>query len=157
MKCLLLTILILVTPKFSEAQNEHSDMAQLDFMVGNWIGTSALINMDTISSEVPAHQKISYDLNKSILIIQHKSESLQLHTIVHYDKKDSTFYYTPYSERGVRKLRAEIKGGNFVVNASDSKRFVFKRLDKNSFTEYGEKLENGRWIRYFEDRYVIVQ
>ncbi len=140
------------------AQSTNNEpMDGLEFMIGNWIGTSAQINNDTIIKQVAAHQKISYDLERSIVIIDHKSESLQLHTIVHYDKNDSTYYYTPYSSQGVRKLRAELVNGDFVVNASSTKRFVFRRLDDNSFTEFGEKFENGKWSRYFEDRYIIVQ
>lgn len=154
---LLLLVLTSYLCELKAQPMDKSPMERLDFMIGNWLGTSALIDNDTITTQVPAHQKISFDLENSIVIIEHKSESLQLHTIVHYDKSDSTYYYTPYSSQGVRQLKAEFINGDFIVNASRTKRFIFRRIDKNSFTEYGEKFENGEWSRYFEDRYTLVE
>lgn len=154
---LLLLVLTTFLRELKAQSMDKSPMEGLDFMIGNWLGTSSLIDNDTITKQVSAHQKISFDLENSIVIIEHKSESLQLHTIVHYDKSDSTFYYTPYSSQGVRQLKAEMTNGDFVVNASSTKRFIFRRIDENSFTEFGEKFNNGKWSRYFEDNYTLVE
>ncbi|NER12037.1 hypothetical protein GWK08_01165 [Leptobacterium flavescens] len=132
-------------------------MEKLNFMIGNWVGTSTVYDKGEVSKQVPAYQKISYDLNKSIVVIELHSELLQLHTIIYYDEKDKTYYYNPFSERGVRKLPAEYKDGQFIVNSSDTNRFIFGRTSENGFREYGERLVDGKWVKYFEDNFKDIQ
>ena len=128
-------------------------MDKLSFMIGDWVGISAVYENGEISKQVPAFQKISYDLNKSIVVIELHSESLLLHTIIYYDEKDQTYYYNPFSKNGVRKLPAAYKDGQFIVSSSETNRFVFGRPSEHTFREYGEKLVDGKWEKYFEDNF----
>ncbi len=155
-KIFLLTFLFLSTFAFSQ-NTKQEKMQQLRYMTGDWIGTSKVYENGVVTNEVPAFEKISYDLDKTILVIQLKSESLQLHTIIYYDEKDQTFYYNPFSKNGARKLPAEFKDGQFVVHASDKKRFIFAPMPNGGFKEYGEKLVDGKWMIYFEDVFENVE
>jgi len=131
-------------------------MDSLHFMVGQWVGISTSIKDGKVVSEIPAFQSIKYALNKHAILIDLKSESLQLHTVIRYDEKDKTYYYNPFSERGARKLPADFENGKFIVRASDTKRFIFERTGPNSFREYGENFENGKWVKYFEDKFKDI-
>ncbi len=128
----------------------------LSFMIGEWVGTSKLIQNDSVVKEVTALQTIRFDLNKSVIIIDLKSETLNLHTIISYNEKDKTYYYSPYSENGSRKLSAQLVKNQFIVNSNNSKRFIFNLIHKNKFQEYGEKLIDGKWVKYFEDNFINV-
>jgi len=132
-------------------------MAALHFMIGEWVGTSTIYENGKISKQVPAFEKISYDLNNSIIVIELNSELLQLHTIIHFNEKDSTYYYYAFSENGGGKLPAKIVNERFVVQASETKRYIFERAGINGFREYGEKLINGQWVKYFEDVFTNTQ
>jgi len=132
---------------------KQEKMAQLSFMIGDWVGTSKLYENGATTSEVPAYQKISYDLDSSIIVIELKSELLQLHTIIYYDEAEESYVYNPFSKNGVRKLPAQLKDGQFVVSSGNEKRFVFSRISEGHFREYGEKLVDGQWIKYFEDTF----
>ena len=133
---------------------KQEKMQQLEFMVGEWVGTSTTYKDGAISKQVPAFQNIAYDLNKSIIVIQLNSPSLLLHTIVYYDEKDQTYYYYPFSERGVRQLPAEFNDGRLIVNANENTRYIFESTGENSFREYGEKRTNGEWVKFFEDSFT---
>jgi len=132
-------------------------MTELNFMIGEWVGTSTLISGGKVSKESPAFQSISYDLKKSIVVIQLKSEPLTLHTIVRYEEKDSTYYYHVFSEKGAGKFPARLEGGKLIVQAGDSRRYIFQRIGSNGFREYGEELRNGKWVKYFEDNFVDIK
>ncbi len=132
-------------------------MASLSFMIGEWVGTSTIYENGKVSKQVPAYEKIDYDLNKSIIVIELNSELLKLHTIIRYDEKDNTYYYYAFSENGGGQLPAKFINGQFVVQASEIKRYIFKKTDDNGFMEYGEKLVNGQWIKYFEDIFINTQ
>ncbi len=125
-------------------------------MIGEWVGTSKLIQNDSVVKEVTALQTIRFDLNKSVIIIDLKSETLNLHTIISYNEKDKTYYYNPYSENGSRRLPAQLVKNQFIVNSNNSKRFIFNLIHKNKFQEYGEKLIDGKWVKYFEDNFINV-
>jgi len=135
---------------------KQEKMEQLSFMIGEWVGTSKLYTNEIVSQEVPAYQKITYSLDKSIIIIQLKSETLQLHTVIYYDDKEKTYYYNPFSKKGARKLPAEYKNGQFIVSSPNNKRFIFSKTSEGGFQEYGEQLINGKWIKYFEDNFINV-
>lgn len=129
-------------------------MENLSYMVGEWVGTSTLYKGGKVSQQVPAFEKISYDLNKSIIVIELNTELLQLHTIIYFSEDDDTYYYNPFSQNGARKLPASFTDGKFVVNASETKRFIFERTKDNGFREYGEELIKGKWVKYFEDVFM---
>ena len=136
---------------------KQEKMDALYFMIGDWVGTSKVYKDRLIDNEVPAYQKISYDLNKHIIVIELQSELLQLHTIIFYDDESAQYVYNPYSEKGVRSLPAAIEDGKFVVSASETNRFVFSRTSEDTFQEYGEQFKDGKWTRYFEDNFRDVQ
>lgn len=135
---------------------EVNKMDQLAFMVGEWIGTSTIYEDGAITQQVPAFQKISYDLDTSIIVIELHSELLQLHTIIHYDEQDKTFYYYPFSKRGTNRYPAEYQDGQLTVLSSDTNRFIFSNPSEGTFQEYGERLINGQWVKYFEDNFRLV-
>lgn len=150
------TFFFLSFSAFSQTPKQDK-MQQLSYMTGDWIGTSKVYKNGLVTKEVPAFEKISYDLDNTILVIQLKSESLQLHTIIYYDEKDERYYYNPFSKNGARKLPAEFKDGQFVVHATDKKRFIFAPMPAGGFKEYGEKLVDGQWTIYFEDVFRNVE
>lgn len=150
---LFLTFFFLM-PKIAVGQTEKElKMKALSFMIGDWVGTSTTYEKGKVKDEVPAFQKISYDLDSTIIVIELHSELLQLHTIIYYDENTEQYSYNPYSKSGVRQLPAELIDGKLVVHASDSKRFIFSSTE-TGFREYGEKLKNGKWEKYFEDIFV---
>ncbi|MFZ9029602.1 MAG: hypothetical protein ACO2Z9_11340 [Crocinitomicaceae bacterium] len=132
---------------------KETKMKDLSFMIGDWVGTSTTYEKGEVKEQVPAFQKISFDLDSNIIVIELHSELLQLHTIIYYDEKEEQYSYNPYSRSGARQLTAELVDGRFVVNASETKRFIFGRTEKG-FREYGEKLVDGKWEKYFEDNFV---
>lgn len=129
-------------------------MKQLDFMVGEWIGTSKSFENGKIKSEVSAYQEIAFDLEQYILVIKLNSETLQLHTIIYYDAQDNSYYYVPFSKRGTGIYPAELIDGQLIVKPNKTKRYIFSRTVDGGFTEYGEELKNGKWVKYFEDRFT---
>ena len=137
--------------------NKKEKMEALSFLIGDWVGTSKILKNGLVEKEVPAFQKISYDLNQHIIVIELQSELLQLHTIIYFDEETSQYMYNPFSEKGVRKYPAELIDGKFIVSASEKNRFVFSRKSENTFQEYGESLKDGKWIRYFEDNFTDIQ
>ena len=153
-----LFILVFLNSGFSFAQSiQQEKMAQLDFMVGEWVGTSKTYANGKLNKEIPAFENIAYDLDSSILVLQLNSESLLLHTIIYYDEKDKTFYYYPFSKRGVRPAPASFINGQLIVQSSETKRFVFGSTDDGGFREYGEVLTNGKWVKYFQDDFTNTQ
>ncbi|MEM6516122.1 MAG: hypothetical protein AAF688_08050 [Bacteroidota bacterium] len=129
-------------------------MKQLDFMVGEWLGTSKTIKSDTVFSEIPAYEKIDYKLDGNIITIDLSSKSLQLHTVIYYSETDKTYYYNPYYKSGSARYPATFENGKFVVKASDSKRFIFTTDETGNFTEYGEQLMDRKWKVYFKDSFI---
>lgn len=128
-------------------------MEKLNFMVGDWVGISSTYQNDTLVKQVPAHQNISFKLSKNIITIDLQSETLQLHTVIYYDEKEGTYYYNPYYEGGAGRYVAEFKDGKFIVSPNKNKRFIFHLMSPGNFQEYGEKFENGKWVKYFEDNF----
>ena len=154
LKWTVIFILLVTSSKHTTAQSEKElKMKNLSFMVGDWVGTSTTYDKGEIKAQVPAYQKISYDLDSNIIVIELHSELLQLHTIIYYDEKEDNFSYNPYSKSGVRQLPAELIDGTLIVNASETKRFIFSRT-ATGFREYGEQLIEGKWEKYFEDNFV---
>jgi len=128
-------------------------MEELSFMVGEWIGTSKVYENGKVTKECPAFQKITYDLDKSILVIDLNSELLQLHTIVYYNDEEKNYVYYPFSKRGVTKLPAKLEEGKLIVQANKNTRFVFGRESNGGCREYGEQFKDGKWEKYFEDTF----
>ncbi|GAB5464648.1 MAG: hypothetical protein Kapaf2KO_00840 [Candidatus Kapaibacteriales bacterium] len=128
-------------------------MELLNFMVGEWIGTSKVYENGVVSKECSAYQEIAYDLEKSILVIKLNSEFLKLHTIIYYDDNDKKYYYYPFSKKGVNRYPAEYHDGKLIVWNSDKKRYIFRSIPDGGFQEYGEQIIEGQWVKYFEDTF----
>lgn len=132
-------------------------MQQLHFMVGDWVGTSTTYKNGAIERQVPAFQKIQYVVDKSIITIDLHSETLQLHTVIYYDEQEQTYYYNPFYKKGAGKFVAAYVDGRLVVTRNETTRFIFHQPSKGTFQEYGEKLEDGKWVKYFEDNFKNIQ
>lgn len=133
---------------------KQEKMEQLNYMIGEWVGTSTVYENGEISKQVPAFEKISYDMNKSIIVIELNSELLKLHTIIYFDEKENKYAYNAFSERGGRKNYGRFSDGKLIVEPNDSKRYIFEKIGENGFREYGEKLVDGKWVKYFEDVFM---
>lgn len=149
--------LIIVLPNNSYTQTmKEIKMKALSFMIGEWVGTSTILKAGDTIDQIPAYQRIRYDLDSNIIVIDLKSESLQLHTIIYYDENEDLYYYNPFSKSDTRKLPAQLIEGSFVVYANKSKRFIFGRTEEG-FCEYGEIFIDGKWEKYFEDNFLNIE
>jgi len=149
--CLIIFILA-INSVFGQTLKQDK-MKDLSFMIGEWIGVSTIYKNGTIDKQVSAFQKIKYDLDKNIIVIDLHSELLQLHTIIYFDDKDNKYYYNPYSKSSSRRLPAEYKDGKFIVTANENTRYIFNKTVEGGFQEYGERFENGKWVKFFEDNF----
>lgn len=132
---------------------KQEKMEQLSFLVGEWVGTTTSLDNGTITKQGAAYEKISYDLDSHLLVIELNTEFLQLHTIITYNEEDEKYYYHRFSKDGAAIYPAEFKEGQLIVWKNEQTRFFFGRTPEGDFLEYGEKLVNGKWTRYFEDRF----
>ncbi|MFT6037193.1 MAG: hypothetical protein ACI9XJ_002784 [Marivirga sp.] len=130
---------------------QQEKMEKLHFLIGNWVGTSTTYENGALNKQTPAFEQITYKLDNSIITLDLHSESLQLHTVIYYDEKEDTYLYNPYYKEGAAKYVAEYREGKLVVHPNAEKRFVFTLTAEGKFLEYGEKLVNGKWVKYFED------
>ncbi len=151
---LFLILFIAASSMYSQSE-EKQKMNDLSFMVGDWVGISKSFSKKGTKT-VTAHEEISYSLDKHIITIDLKSESLQLHTIIYYDSKEMTYYYCPYSKRGMGKYAGKFEEGKFIVHFNPTNRLIFKRTAKGEFQEYGEQLKDGVWTKYFEDTFPLI-
>lgn len=136
---------------------KQQKMALLEFMVGEWIGTTTVYKEGQVAKQGSAYQSIQYDLDSNILVIELNTELLQLHTVIYFDDKDNTYYYYPFSSRGVNKYPAKYDNGQFIVSSSATNRFIFTTTEDGGFREYGERLIDGKWVKYFEDMFQNSQ
>ena len=140
------------------AQNlKQEKMEQLNFMIGEWVGISKVYENGVVSKQGSAYENISYDLDKSILVIELNTEFLQLHTIINYNEKDQKYYYHRFSKEGAARYSAEYKDGQLIVWRDEKTRFFFGRTSEGGFQEYGEQLINGEWIKIFEDTFMNTE
>jgi len=152
-KILYFLALILLSSSVAGQNLKREKMEQLNFMIGEWVGTSRGYENGVVTREGPAYENIKYDLDRSILVIELNTESLQLHTIIYYDENDEIYYYYPFSKNGASKYPAEFKEGQLIVRSNDKTRYIFRRTPEGGFQEYGERLIDGKWIKYFEDTF----
>ena len=132
---------------------KREKMEQLSFLVGEWVGTTKIYENGVVTKEGSAYEKISYDLDKNILVIELNTEFLQLRTIVLYDEKDQKYYYHRFSKDGAARYPAEFNDGQLIVWRDEKTRFFFGLTPEGNFREYGEKLMNGEWTKIFEDTF----
>ncbi len=127
-------------------------MTDLSYMTGEWVGMSKSIK-ENETTIVPAYESIKYGLDSNIIIVDLKSETLILHTIISYSEKDSTYYYQPFSKTGTGKYKADFDGKKLVVRPHETVRYNFTLTEDGNFMEYGEKQIKGEWKKYFEDTF----
>ena len=140
------------------AQNPAQEkMEQLDFLIGEWVGTSKIFENGVLARQGAAYEKISYDLDRSILVIELNTEFLQLHTVILYDEIDRKYYYHRFSKNGASRYPAEYKDGQLIVWKDENTRFFFRSTPGGGFQEYGEELINGKWTKTFEDSFINTQ
>ena len=151
-----IVLVCICTTSYSQSVAQEK-MSQLDFLIGEWIGTSKVFDDGKVVKQGAAYESISYDLGKSIVVIELNTEFLQLHTIINYDEEDQTYYYHPFSKRGSGKYPAAYQDGQLVVTRDEKTRFIFRMTSEGGFQEYGEKLVNGEWIKTFEDTFMNTQ
>ena len=130
-------------------ENEKEALAKLSFMMGNWEGTSTVYGDTT--KRVSVSEKVHYMLDGNLLVLEVNSSLIQLHTVISYSLKDGAYYYHPFSKRGGGTYKGEVKDQKFIVTFGEERRLVFERTDKGAFHEYGEKLVDNQWEKYFED------
>ncbi len=147
----ILFISLLSSKRTYAQQSEKEAMSKLSFLIGNWKGSSTSFKNGTQSS-VTVHEEVKYIMDGNLLILNVKSPNIQLHTVINYSLKDSTYYYQPFSKTGSGKYKGQLQANQFVVYFNDQRRLVFEKTKDGEFHEYGEKLENNIWEKYFEDR-----
>ncbi len=147
-------ILFLVHISVFSQELKQEKMEQLGFMIGEWVGTSKLYEDGVVSKQGSAYENISYDLDKSILVIELNTAFLQLHTIIYYDEKDQKYYYHRFSKNGAAMYPAEYTDGQLIVWRDENTRFFFGATPEGGFREYGEQLINGQWTMFFEDTFI---
>lgn len=80
------------------------------------------------------------------------SSTVQLHTLITYSVKDSCYYYQPTSKtESYGKSKGYFKNGKFMVYFDNQARLTFEKTENGEFHEYGERLKDGVWTKYFED------
>ncbi|WP_394748445.1 hypothetical protein [Spongiimicrobium salis] len=131
-------------------ENEKEALAKLSFMMGNWKGTSTVYSKDTTKS-VEVTEKVQYILEGNLMVLDVKSPLIQLHTVISYNMEEGVYYYSPFSNRGGASYKGRYEEGKFKVTFSEKRRLTFERTPEGAFHEYGEKLTNGVWEKYFED------
>ena len=147
-------ILIFVHISVCGQHLKQEKMEQLNFMIGEWVGTSKVYENGLVTRQGSAYENINYDLDKNILVIELNTEFLQLRTIVYYDEKDQKYYYHRFSKKGAARYPAEYKDGQLIVWRDEKTRFFFGRTPEGGFKEYGEQLINGEWTKFFEDIFI---
>jgi hypothetical protein len=151
-------IILIFQSSLAVTQNlKQERMEQLNFLIGEWVGTTKVYQNGVVIKQGAAYENISYDLDKSILVIKLNTEFLQLHTIINYDEKDQKYYYHRFSKEGVARYPAEYKNGQLIVWRDEKTRFFFGSTPEGGFQEYGEQLINGQWIKIFEDTFTNTQ
>lgn len=151
-------IFLLFLCQSSLAQSIHQEKIKpLGILVGEWIGTAKTYKNGVLTEEEPAFERISYDLDTSILVIELNRANLLLHTIVSYDEEDEVYYYNRFSKKGASRYPAEFIGGQLVVARDENTKIYFGRTPDGGFQEYGERLIDGEWIRFFDETYTNTQ
>ncbi|MCA6075019.1 hypothetical protein [Fulvivirga sedimenti] len=150
-------VLVFLNNSIFSQNLKQEKMENLNYLIGEWVGTSKIYENGVLVKQGSAYEYISYDLDKNILVIELNTEFLQLHTIILYDENDQKYYYHRFSKNGAARYSAEFKDGQLIVWKDDKTRFFFRNTPDGGFQERGEQLINGKWIITFEDTFVNTQ
>ncbi len=154
--CCFIGLLIFSSAAYAQTEQQEK-MALLGYLVGEWVGSTEIYKDGVVDRTGAAFEKIYYDLDQSVLVIELNTEFLQLRTIVSYDVVDQKYYYHRFSKDGAAVYPAEFKDGQFIVWKNDQTRFFFTRHEANGFREYGQQLISGKWVKTFEDTFINTQ
>ncbi|WP_442265689.1 hypothetical protein ACSIGC_15525 [Tenacibaculum sp. ZS6-P6] len=132
-------------------ESEKQALQKLSFLIGDWQGTSISYGKDGVK-KVSVTENVSYLMDGNLIQLNVKSPWIALHTIVSYNLKDKNYYYYPFTKNGNKQgYKGEVVDGNFMVYFNESRRLIFTKTEKGEFHEFGERLVNGVWEKYFED------
>lgn len=148
------TLLVLLFLATTVDAQKKEQMEQLNYLVGEWVGTTTIYQDGVVVKRGAAFEKIAYDLNKSILVIELNTEFLQLRTIINYSEEDKMYYYHRFAKDGAARYPAAFKDGQLIVRKDDKTRFFFGSTPAGGFREYGEQLVDGKWVMTFEDNFI---
>ncbi len=136
--------------EISESE-EQKALARLSFLVGNWKGQSTIYSKDSVKT-AQVSERVKYLLDGNLLTLDVKSPFIQLHTVIRYSAKDSTYYYHPFTNTSEGKAyKGRIENGKFIVLFNDNYKVIFERTEDGKFHEYGERIVNGKKEMSFED------
>ncbi len=132
-------------------ETERQHMAKLSFLIGNWSGTSySFKKSDT--TKIKVNESVNYILDGNAITLDVISSAVQLHTLITYSLEDSCYYYQPTSKtESYEKSKGYYEDGKFVVQFNAKGRLTFEKTKNGEFHEYGERLKDGVWEKYFED------
>ena len=86
-KYLYVTVLIFLYNLISAQNIKQEKMEQLNFLIGEWVGTTKVYKNGVVTKEGSAYENISYDLDKSILVIELNNYYSIFSMFLRYDKK----------------------------------------------------------------------
>ena len=145
-----ITSLFLATASYAQ-ETERAAMAKLSFLIGDWAGEGKLYKDDGTTETYGVRESVEYELSGDILVIRVNADNLQLHTVVYYSVVEGLYYYSRYTKEGGKKFPSKYEYGKFKVWFSDERRLTFELTEEGYFHEYGEKLVDEKWVKYFED------
>jgi hypothetical protein len=137
---------------FINAQTiQQEKMKDLSFMAGDWVGTSKSIAEQETHS-IPAYQNIQYKIH-NIISFNLFSKRLLLHTVIYYDEKEDTYYYSPYFKTGASTHRGKVYDNKFWVYFSDTKAYVAVVDEKDTVRQVSVLVGHGvdDWIAVNDD------
>jgi len=151
LKRIVMFSLVFFVSNLARAQEtEKEALMRLSFMMGNWEGVSTSYN-DGSEKTVNVVERVKYIMGGDLMVLDVKSPSIELHTIISYSVSDKSYYYQPNTKSRGGRYKARFENDQFLVTLSDKVRLTFERTEVGEFHEYGEKLVNGKWEKYFED------
>jgi len=154
-----LIILSLMYSSLTISQEQPNPIEALEFLTGHWEGPGVSYLEDGKTQDFHDIENVRFDLDANLLLINAKGlidgELLyQLHTVIYYDHEAGHYFYTPF--RGKKKpvpSKCQLKKQQFkCMNINNDARLTFQRLPDGGWNEYGEKLIDGQWQKYFETK-----
>lgn len=139
-----------------EKSEQQIEMKKLSFLVGEWAGPGQSFATDGSVSAYYDTEKVYFDVQGSLLVIHANGTKdgqhyYAIHTVIYYDVDAKHYWYNPYTAKGSRPFRCDLKEQLFQCYSADRlTRFNFQRLPGGEWNEFGETLENGRWRKTFE-------
>ena len=155
--CLLILVTLFAFTAHAQVKDDQqSQVAKLDFLVGHWGGTGTSYSSDGSISTYYDTEHVRFDLDKKLLLINARGEkdgklTYQLHTVIYFDPTAGHFWYTPYTGERARRFSCELISKQFIcLNKEQNFRLTFQRLADDKWNEFGERLKDDKWVKTFE-------